>query len=1194
MPELPAIPLVPNTERRTPHWVTATTTGPFQVGFPIWGPSTQPGIEVWIDGELVPNGWTLSSPSGALSLVPRPVTDAVITFNEALVGTVGMPLDLQIVGARQPSSVSQFGTTVPPRDQNKKDGDIWAAIRELFDRFRRVPQVSPGQAVPSVAEMMQISAAFAGAAAVSLQPSLFLSTKSAIALGNIPAVYQGVNTIGDTQPGIGGGPWKRVTSQPSHQIRVRSVDRFLPDGTTNSINGGWWSYAGRTITPGTAGALPGTLSTTQLQNCIDYLGTLGLGGDDLSSRYVTLDLQGATWITGPLTLTGATNRGIIITNGRLLADTSAIWHRTTGAGFPALALINLDGGATADVIITNTVEIDCALVCAGIIKSGAANRIRCYAQIVNHGIMGYGHISGSASVIRGVNAYQHNTNDYHNPCFDRRFGWGLLVADGDNLISQIITSGTRYPYAQGYDLVLDVEAPTPGSKVLTGLTWSCEAYLDGTTNTVIGDLVNRSCTFGDEATVITTDNTRSLYVGMEIRAGAGVDFDAQFVTIITDIDADGTHFTISNPTTASGSDVIWSFIHRFEKRFEDVHYSSGDSFFHIGETAQLLRLGQTVRNTHLSAGDARVVGIKPEANSKTLTYTNGQTTGISVSSAAMRGVCVGAIVEGDDFEDGTRITAVDGTGFTIDIDTPTTGADTDAVVDIHSTRVDIASVTGDARTFTASNNMPIRYGVDFAPLPGVEVSGTGIPAGARVSRLQGSHMFTITTVGGGVESPANTTASGSQIVLTFKMGNVVHPKMRIWADETGDVTPETQVDSIVSSTQIEMSANALAASGPQKMWFSSNGAACMLNSIHPWGGVSSAAAGLSNGQYDLTSLYISRASINCTLTNGYIDNGKIEQYTTDFTAAGNRWGRTGSIQKSVFAIYATKPDQEIESFQPGDWQAPPQVTETGSIDWYRFPSLPTAPRKANWTIGDWDPNTGGDRRRPKVSDGAHDFINLSQEYDPGVTMFVRNANEWAATLFGAGNTPGSRASWPGIGATGTKGALFGGGSDYPLQPRLLWEKSTGHFEPGADAAQDFGLPSKRWRTIRASEFYADNGARIAQTTTYDPTVTHGTNVSAHTDRTLNYERNGAKVTVWGRITVTADAAVASIVEISLPVASAFDGTADVGGAGATAGGVAVAVLANVADNRIRFSFTANADMVGSSRDINFTCSYVIK
>jgi hypothetical protein len=34
--------------------------------------------------------------------------------------------------------------------------------------------------------------------------------------------------------------WRRAPSQPAHAARLRSADRFLPDGSTSSADGGWW------------------------------------------------------------------------------------------------------------------------------------------------------------------------------------------------------------------------------------------------------------------------------------------------------------------------------------------------------------------------------------------------------------------------------------------------------------------------------------------------------------------------------------------------------------------------------------------------------------------------------------------------------------------------------------------------------------------------------------------------------------------------------------------------------------------------------------------------------------------------------------------------------------------------------------------------------------------------------------------
>lgn len=52
-------------------------------------------------------------------------------------------------------------------------------------------------------------------------------------------VLNGYAAVGDAPPAV----YVRVTSQPSHQGKFRSVDRFLPNGTTDATNGGWWELA---------------------------------------------------------------------------------------------------------------------------------------------------------------------------------------------------------------------------------------------------------------------------------------------------------------------------------------------------------------------------------------------------------------------------------------------------------------------------------------------------------------------------------------------------------------------------------------------------------------------------------------------------------------------------------------------------------------------------------------------------------------------------------------------------------------------------------------------------------------------------------------------------------------------------------------------------------------------------------------
>ena len=50
-----------------------------------------------------------------------------------------------------------------------------------------------------------------------------------------------LRTNGYAAPGDGGGAlYQRVDSEPSHEGKVRSTDRYLSDGTEDSVNGGWW------------------------------------------------------------------------------------------------------------------------------------------------------------------------------------------------------------------------------------------------------------------------------------------------------------------------------------------------------------------------------------------------------------------------------------------------------------------------------------------------------------------------------------------------------------------------------------------------------------------------------------------------------------------------------------------------------------------------------------------------------------------------------------------------------------------------------------------------------------------------------------------------------------------------------------------------------------------------------------------
>lgn len=131
----PPVPALPDTERRTSYSITSSTCA-CAVNFAIYGDSTDYSnwIEVWVNGVQQLGTWTLTSPSGSLATLPRPITDAIVTFVTAQTGTI------QIVGARRPRRASQFPENqgVSARNLNQVFTDIIAQNRENWDKTNDV------------------------------------------------------------------------------------------------------------------------------------------------------------------------------------------------------------------------------------------------------------------------------------------------------------------------------------------------------------------------------------------------------------------------------------------------------------------------------------------------------------------------------------------------------------------------------------------------------------------------------------------------------------------------------------------------------------------------------------------------------------------------------------------------------------------------------------------------------------------------------------------------------------------------------------------------------------------------------------------------------------------------------------------------------------------------------------------------
>ena len=143
------VPALPDTERRITYVISASTCA-CAVNFALYGDNTdyQDWVGVYLNGVQQLGNWTISSPSGSLTTLPRPITDAVLTFSAPQTGTV------QIVGARRPRRTSQFQENqgVSARSLNQVLTDIISQNREIWDKTNdltgRVMAAPAGESLP--------------------------------------------------------------------------------------------------------------------------------------------------------------------------------------------------------------------------------------------------------------------------------------------------------------------------------------------------------------------------------------------------------------------------------------------------------------------------------------------------------------------------------------------------------------------------------------------------------------------------------------------------------------------------------------------------------------------------------------------------------------------------------------------------------------------------------------------------------------------------------------------------------------------------------------------------------------------------------------------------------------------------------------------------------------------------------------
>lgn len=83
----------------------------------------------------------------------------------------------------------------------------------------------------------------------------------------------------------------RADAEPTHGMKVRSLDRYRSDGVVDATNGGWWTYAppGVYALVSHAGAVSGVDATAEVQTLLDW-GVYGLEGNVAQAVKPALDI----------------------------------------------------------------------------------------------------------------------------------------------------------------------------------------------------------------------------------------------------------------------------------------------------------------------------------------------------------------------------------------------------------------------------------------------------------------------------------------------------------------------------------------------------------------------------------------------------------------------------------------------------------------------------------------------------------------------------------------------------------------------------------------------------------------------------------------------------------------------------------------------------------------------------------------
>jgi hypothetical protein len=215
--------------------------------------------------ERVPTVAFTATPTAALPIAGGTMTGAI---NEAPTVTLASAATVNI-GAAAANTINITGTTTITAFDTIASG---AVRRLVFSGAVTVTHNAASLIMPNDASLTTaagdaltfislgsgnwrcIDALIAGSIGASANTNYF-SVAEAVATAIAPAIKT-IRTLAYYSTSYGGGAvYSRVATQPTHGGKFRSTDRFLPNGTTDAINGGWWELTEQVVNPLMFGAL---------------------------------------------------------------------------------------------------------------------------------------------------------------------------------------------------------------------------------------------------------------------------------------------------------------------------------------------------------------------------------------------------------------------------------------------------------------------------------------------------------------------------------------------------------------------------------------------------------------------------------------------------------------------------------------------------------------------------------------------------------------------------------------------------------------------------------------------------------------------------------------------------------------------------------------------------------------------------